>query len=146
MCIRDRRGEVLHRDALVWCALPCSVFQYLGRHRLCSVASWALWRFVFRCPVAVRSMSLSDVFPCWRRSVPNRLKYMVWAIWGGPDWGPIRRRKAFPCSVAFVSFCAGAFSCRVALVFEFLTFPWVVQHGLPRASDLSLFGRAEYAQ
>ena len=44
---------------------------------------------------------------------------MVWAIWGGPDWGPIRRRKAFPCSVAFVSFCGEAFSCSVALVFGF---------------------------
>ena len=51
-------------------------------------------------------------------------------LWGGPYWGPIRRRRAFPCSVAFVSFCAGAFSCSVALVFGFLTFPWVVQHGL----------------
>ena len=69
-----QRGEVLHRDAAVWCALPCYVFQYLGHHRLCSVASWALWRFVFRCPVAVHSMSLSHDFPFWRKSVPNRLK------------------------------------------------------------------------
>ena len=43
-----QRGEVLRRDAVVWCALPSYVFQYLGRHRFCSVASWALWRFVFR--------------------------------------------------------------------------------------------------
>ena len=55
---------------------------------------------------------------------------MVWAILGGPDWGIIRRRKAFPCSVAFVPSCAGAFPCSVGLVFGFLTFPWVVQHGL----------------
>ena len=55
---------------------------------------------------------------------------MLWAIWGGPDWGPIRRRKAFPCSVAFVFFCAEAFSCSVALVLGFLMFPWGVQHGL----------------
>ena len=125
-----QRGEVLHRDAAVWCALPCYVFQYLGHHRLCSVASWALWRFVFRCPVAVRSMSLSDVFPFWRKSVPNSLKQILWAIWGGPDWGPIRRRKAFPCCVTFVFFCAEAFSYSVALVFGFLTFAWGVQHGL----------------
>ena len=55
---------------------------------------------------------------------------MLWAIWGGPDWGPIRRRKAFPCSVTFVFVCAGAFSCSAALAFGFLTFPWGVQHGL----------------
>ena len=55
---------------------------------------------------------------------------MLWAIWGGPDWGPIRRRKVFPCSVTFVFVCAGAFSCSAALVFGFLTFPWGVQHGL----------------
>ena len=55
---------------------------------------------------------------------------MLWAIWGGPDWGPIRRRKALPCSVAFGFFCAEAFSCSVALVLGFLMFPWGVQHGL----------------
>ena len=88
-----QRGEVLHRDAAVWCALPCYVFQYLGHHRLCSVASWALWRFVFRCPVAVRSMSLSDVFPFGRKSVPNRLKQMLWAICGNPSWATIRDRE-----------------------------------------------------
>ena len=55
---------------------------------------------------------------------------MVWAIFWGPDWGIIRRRKAFPCSVTFVFFCAEAFSCSVALVFGFLMFPWGVQHGL----------------
>ena len=77
-------------------------------------------------------MSLSYVFAFGRKNVPNRLKQMLWAIWGGPDWGPIRRRKAFPCSVAFVSFCAGAFPCSVAFVFGFLTFPWVAQHGLSK--------------
>jgi hypothetical protein len=55
---------------------------------------------------------------------------MVWAIWRGPDWGPQLRRKAFPCSVAFVPSCVGAFPCSLGLVFGFLTFPWVVQHGL----------------
>ena len=118
-----QRGEVLRRDA--------SCF------RLTFSTTWAtpflllsLSRYVFRCPVAVRCMSLSDVFPFWRKSVSNSLKQILWAIWGGPDWGPIRRRKAFPCCVTFVFFCAEAFSYSVALVFGFLTFAWGVQHGL----------------
>ena len=75
-------------------------------------------------------------FPC---SV-GRFWFSVLALWsfifqyaalsfGGLNW-TMRRRKAFPCSVALVSCFAEAFPCSVALVFRFWGCHWVVQHGL----------------
>ena len=45
-----------------------------------------------------------------------------------PNW-TIKTRKAFPCSVALIPFCAGAFPCSVALVFLFWVTVPMVQHG-----------------
>ena len=81
-----QREEVLPRHAFD----KSSTFSNTWRATVFVVS---LWRFVFRCPVAVRSMSLSDVFPFWRKSVPNRLKQMLWAICGNPSWATIRDRE-----------------------------------------------------
>ena len=54
-----------------------------------------------------------------------------------PNW-TIKARKAFPCSAALVPFFVRAFSCSMALVFGFVMFPWVVQHGPVRASEISI--------
>ena len=47
-------------------------------------------------------------------------------------------RNTFPCSAALVLDLRKAFSCSVALVFGFLMFPWVVQHGPARASEICI--------
>ena len=69
-----------------------------------------------------------------RQSVPKNVKTLrkikVWCILAAAMLGTKKSSKAFPCSVALVSFCTGAFPCSVALVFQFLMFQWVVQHGL----------------
>ena len=41
-------------------------------------------------------MSLSDVFPFWRTTVPNLLKYMVWAILGGLIGGAHKKTNRVP--------------------------------------------------
>ena len=49
---------------------------------------------------------------------------MVWSVFWGPFFGDHFLAEAFPCSVAFVFFGAGALSCSVALVFgSFIFFP-----------------------
>ena len=50
---------------------------------------------------------------------------------GGVIWS-IRMQKAFPCSVALVSFCTEALPCSVALIFEFWMFPFVPYVGPSR--------------
>ena len=47
----------------------------------------------------------------------------------GPTW-TMQTPKPFPCSVALVSFCSGAFPCSVALFFCFWACLWVAQHDL----------------
>ena len=59
----------------------------------------------------------------------NGLAHLGGTFLEAPNW-TLKIRKAFPCSVALVSFCTGAFPCSVALVFQFWMFQWVVQHGL----------------
>ena len=54
-----------------------------------------------------------------------------------PIW-TIPTKNTFPCSAALVLDLREAFSCSVALVFGFLMFPWVVQHGPVRASEISI--------
>jgi hypothetical protein len=56
---------------------------------------------------------------------------------GRPIW-TIPTKNTFPCSAALVLDLREAFSCSVALVFGFLMFPWVVQHGPVRASETSI--------
>ena len=56
---------------------------------------------------------------------------------GRPIW-TIPTKNTFPCSAALVLDLREAFSCSVALVFGFLMFPWVVQHGPVRASEVSI--------
>ena len=56
---------------------------------------------------------------------------------GRPIW-TIPTKNTFPCSAALVLDLREAFSCSVALVFGFLMFPWVVQHGPVRASEISI--------
>ena len=56
---------------------------------------------------------------------------------GRPIW-IIPTKNTFPCSAALVLDLREAFSCSVALVLGFLMFPWVVQHGPVRASEISI--------
>ena len=49
---------------------------------------------------------------------------------GGAHVGNQKISQKLSDGVALVSFCTGAFPCSVALVFQFLMFQWVVQHGL----------------
>ena len=83
--------------------------------------------------VALKMLCVSSAPPL-RQSDPKNVKtprkIKVWCILAGPMLGTQKSSKAFPCSVALVSFCTGAFPCSVALVFHFLMFQWVVQHGL----------------
>ena len=44
--------------------------------------------------------------------------------------GAHKKTKSVPMQRGVRFFCAEAFSCSVALVLGFLTFPWGVQHGL----------------
>ena len=59
------------------------------------------------------------------------------ALLGRPIW-TIPTKNTFPCSAALVLHFREAFSCSVALVFGFLMFPWVVQDGPVRASEISI--------
>ena len=46
----------------------------------------------------------------------NGLAHLGGTFLEAPNW-TLKMRKAFPCSVALVPFCAGAFPCSTALVF-----------------------------
>ena len=59
----------------------------------------------------------------------NGLAHLGGTFLEAPNW-TLKIRKAFPCSVALVPFCAGAFPCSVALVFGFWGYRPMVQHGL----------------
>ena len=107
-----QREEVLRHHA--WCS------------RVTFSTTWAtpffllsLSRFVFRCPVAVRYMSLSYIFPCWRKNVPDRLKHMLWAICGNPSWATIRDRE-----------CSKSVPMQRGARFWIFDVPLGVQHGL----------------
>ena len=83
--------------------------------------------------VALKVLGASSASPRHQsdpKNVKTPRKIKVWCILAGPMLGTQKSSKAFPCSVALVSFCTGAFPCSVALVFQFLMFQWVVQHGL----------------
>ena len=54
-----------------------------------------------------------------------------------PIW-TIPTKKTFPCSAALVLHFREAFSCSATLVFGFLMFSWVAQHGPVRASEISI--------
>ena len=56
---------------------------------------------------------------------------------GTPIW-TMRTKNAFPCSVALVLHFPEALPCCAALVFGFLMFSWVAQHGPVRASEVSI--------
>ena len=63
----------------------------------------------------------------------NGLGRCLGTLLGRPIW-TIPPKNMFPCSAALVLYFREAFSCSVALVFGFLTFPWVLQHGPVRVS------------
>ena len=67
----------------------------------------------------------------------NGLGRFLGTLLGRPIW-TIPTTNAFPCSAALVLDFREAFSCSVTLVFGFLMFPWVVQHGPVRASEISI--------
>ena len=65
----------------------------------------------------------------WQKLFENQcLGHFGETFLGAPNRS-IKTRKALPCSVALIPFCAEAFPCSVALVFRFGVFLWKVQHG-----------------
>ena len=67
----------------------------------------------------------------------NGLGHCLGTLLGRPIW-IIQTQIAFPCSVAFILHFREAFPCSVAFVLGFLMFPWAVQHGPVRASEVSI--------
>ena len=72
-----------------------------------------------------------------RPFILNGLGRFWGTLLGRPIW-TIPTKNTFPCSAALVLYFREAFSCSATLVFGFLMFPWVVQHGPVRASEISI--------
>jgi hypothetical protein len=68
----------------------------------------------------------------------NGLGRFLGTLLGRPIW-TMRTKNAFPCSVVLILNFWEAFPCSVALVFGFLAFPWVVQRGPVRASEIYIY-------
>ena len=77
--------------------------------------SHAAWRSNRSAPLGVTSASVGsrNIKKAFKN---NGLAHLVGTFLEAPNW-TMKIRKAFPCSVSFVPFCAGAFPCSVALVF-----------------------------
>ena len=67
----------------------------------------------------------------------NGLGRFLGTLLGRPIW-TIPTKNTFPCSAALVLHFREAFSCSATLVFGFLMFSWVAQHGPVRASETSI--------
>ena len=67
----------------------------------------------------------------------NGLGRFLGTLLGRPIW-TIPTKNTFPCSAALVLHFREAFSCNATLVFGFLMFSWVAQHGPVRASEVSI--------
>ena len=75
----------------------------------------------------------SDGFKHDDANVKNRCKNCYFCNFLGAPHGvhawTMKMRKAFPCSVALVQFCAEALPCSMALVFGFWACHLMVEHG-----------------
>ena len=67
----------------------------------------------------------------------NGLGRFLGTLLGRPIW-TIPTKNTFPCSATLVSHFREAFSCSVALVFGFLTFPWGSNMASVRASEICI--------
>ena len=67
----------------------------------------------------------------------NGLGCFLGTVLWRPIW-TIPTKNTFPCSAALVLYFREAFSCSATLVFGFLMFSWVAQHGPVRASEVSI--------